>query len=87
MESKQTKTAMPRQGLGITLLTRSLAISLGLAASSSLAQDTKATDVEQLLDLSLEELLDVKVTSVSRREERLFNAAAAVYVITDDDIR
>ncbi len=40
-----------------------------------------------LLDLSLEELGDIKVTSVSRVEERLADAPAAVFVITGDEIR
>ncbi|HWA15919.1 MAG TPA: TonB-dependent receptor [Gemmatimonadales bacterium] len=37
--------------------------------------------------LSLEELLDVKVTSVSRRPELLSAAPSAIQVITGDDIR
>lgn len=37
--------------------------------------------------LSLEELLDMEVTSVSRRPEKLSSAAASIQVITADDIR
>ncbi len=37
--------------------------------------------------LSLEELAQVEVTSVSRRPESLSEAAAAVFVITEEDIR
>ena len=40
-----------------------------------------------LTALSLEELLEIEVTSVSRKEEKLFEAAAAVYVITGEEIR
>ncbi|OFW00317.1 MAG: hypothetical protein A3I61_00020 [Acidobacteria bacterium RIFCSPLOWO2_02_FULL_68_18] len=40
-----------------------------------------------LTTLSLEELLNVEITSVSRKEETLLRTAAAVYVITEDDIR
>ncbi len=40
-----------------------------------------------LTDLSLEELLRVEVTSVSREREPLQRAAAAVYVIDAEDIR
>lgn len=40
-----------------------------------------------LADLSLEELADLRITSVSRRAERLADAPASVYVITADDIR
>ncbi len=41
----------------------------------------------QLADLSLEELLNIEITSVSKRPERLTDAAASVFVITHDDIR
>ncbi len=37
--------------------------------------------------MSLEELVDVEVTSVSKKRESLLAAAAAVYVITQEDIR
>ena len=40
-----------------------------------------------LFDLSIEELGQVRVTSVSRRAEALNEAAASVYVITAEDIR
>jgi iron complex outermembrane receptor protein len=40
-----------------------------------------------LKTLSLDELAKVQVTSVSRREERANEAAAAVHVITEEDIR
>jgi iron complex outermembrane receptor protein len=40
-----------------------------------------------LADLSLEELTQVKITSVSGRPEPLSDAPASIYVITSDDIR
>src|SRR5882724_10752865 len=40
-----------------------------------------------LAELSLEELATINITSVSRRNERLSDAAASVYVITADAIR
>ena len=40
-----------------------------------------------LADLSLEQLANVVVTSVSRRGERLSDAAASIYVISSEDIR
>ena len=45
-----------------------------------------ATELSDLADFSLEQLADVKVTSVSRQSERLSEAAASVYVITHEDI-
>ena len=41
----------------------------------------------EFADLSIEELANIDVTSVSRRPERLQDAPASVYVITADDIR
>ncbi|WP_162249310.1 MULTISPECIES: TonB-dependent siderophore receptor [unclassified Rhizobacter] len=40
-----------------------------------------------MTDLSIEELANLQITSVSRRAERLSDAAAAVYVITPEAIR
>ncbi|WP_240143521.1 TonB-dependent receptor [Nitrosomonas sp. JL21] len=40
-----------------------------------------------LLDLPIEELMKIEVTSVSRRSEKLTQVASAVFVITQDDIR
>ena len=44
-------------------------------------------DVETLTDLSLRQLCDMQVTSVSRKPESLSDAGAAVFVITQEDIR
>lgn len=57
---------------------------LGPAADGAAAPQGKPQD---LTGLSLEELADIEVTSVSRRPEQLSQAAAAVFVITRDDIR
>jgi len=40
-----------------------------------------------LTELTLEELMDVEITSVSKRKEKRREAAAAVFVITAEDIR
>src|SRR3989454_1057457 len=55
-----------------------------LAAFAANAQTGKPSD---LADLSLEELANLEITSVSRRAERLADAPASVFVITGDDIR
>lgn len=41
---------------------------------------------EDLMTLSLEDLMQQKITSVSRKPQRLSHAAAAVFVITAEDI-
>lgn len=46
-----------------------------------------AQSIDALKKLSIEELLDVQVTSVSKRTEPLSNAPAAIVVITADEIR
>lgn len=40
-----------------------------------------------LMNMSLQQLADMDVTSVSKREEKASQAAAALYVITQEDIR
>jgi iron complex outermembrane recepter protein len=56
------------------------AIAAAIAAPCALAQ-------RPLADLSIEELADLPITSVSKRSERLADAAASAFVITRDDIR
>lgn len=46
-----------------------------------------AAPVADIADMSIEELANIQITSVSRRPERLAAAAASVYVITAEDIR
>jgi iron complex outermembrane receptor protein len=51
---------------------------------------TRAADPaipDDLAELSLDELLGIEVTTVSKRSERLTQSAAAVFVLTADDIR
>ena len=69
---------------------RSRALCRALATGALAALSTGAwaqAAKPDLADLSLEELADVTITSVSRRAERLSDAAASVFVITQDDIR
>jgi len=42
---------------------------------------------DNLADMSLEQLANLTITSVSKRPERLADAAAAVFVISNEDIR
>jgi len=42
---------------------------------------------DDLLDLSIEELMDINISLVSRKAEPLRSAPAAVYVVTGDDLR
>ncbi len=46
-----------------------------------------AVEPDELVDLSLEELGNIVITSVSKRPERIADAPASVYVISAEDIR
>ena len=46
-----------------------------------------ASDVEGLKNLSIEELSNIEITSVSKRDEKLSDAPTSVFVITSEDIR
>ena len=59
------------------------ATALPLAPAPALAADA-ASGLDQL---SLEDLMQVEVTSVSKKPQRLANVAAAVHVISAEDIR
>ncbi len=51
------------------------------------AQTPSTSRVEPVEDLSVEEILGLQVTSVGRKAQQVANAPAAVYVITQEDIR
>ena len=51
------------------------------ASSTAIAADSDS------LDLSLQELMNVEVTSVSKQKQPLSNSPAAIYVVTSESIR
>jgi iron complex outermembrane receptor protein len=65
-----------------------LRIAVLLASLEAASASASAPDVQdRLAGLSLEELSNVRIISVSRREERLADAPAAIFIITSDDLR
>ncbi len=58
-----------------------------IAAVTAFAANSQTGKPSDLADLSLEELANLEITSVSRRAERLSDAPASVFVITGEDIR
>ena len=59
-----------------------------ITCSSVLPLTLHAQQVEEnLLDMSLEDLMNIEVTSVSKRAQSIANAPAAIYVITAEDIK
>ena len=63
---------------------RRLVLIAALSALSSLAQQTKDPD---LSDASLEDLMNIQATSVSKKERKPSKTGAAIFVITPDDTR
>jgi iron complex outermembrane receptor protein len=55
-----------------------------VGASGQVSQPADKTDLSQM---SLEELTKVEVSSVARKDQKLYKTPAAVYVITKEDIR
>ena len=43
-------------------------------------------DESELLNMDLEELMNMTVTSVSKKEEKAFSAASAIYIITKEEL-
>ena len=70
--------------LGKTILTLGAAT---LIAAVCAGDQTAAITGKNLGDLSLEELMNETVTSVSKKEQKLTDAAAAIAVLTNDDLR
>ena len=64
-----------------------LGLLLGVVLASHALSAPAETFPDDLSGLSLEELGNIRITSVSKRSERLADAAASVFVITNDDIR
>lgn len=62
-------------------------IALTLAIMAAGPAQVTATVAVDLADLSIEELANIEITSVSKRAEPLTDAAASVFVIARDDIR
>lgn len=64
---------------------------IGLFATPSLGAvppaNLQLTSQEDLTELPLEALMDLEVTSASRKPQRLANTAAAAFVISQEDIR
>lgn len=61
-----------------------IAISVLFALGSTLAL---GSDDDPFFDLDLKEVLNLEITSVSKKPQTVSRAAAAVFVITSDDIR
>ena len=61
-----------------------LVLMAALAVLPDFGQVTKDADLSQV---SLEDLMNIQVTSVSKKEQKLSRTGAAIFVITQEDIR
>ncbi|HQU63779.1 MAG TPA: TonB-dependent receptor plug domain-containing protein, partial [Nitrosomonas sp.] len=66
----------------ITLVTANASI-----AGNFSAQPQPASSSHNLMDLSIEELMNIEVTTASRQAQKLSQTSSAVFVITQEDIR
>ena len=57
------------------------------AAPTQQAPQNSASPQKDLTSTSIEDLMNVQVTSASRKEQKLSKVAAAIFVITQEDIR
>jgi iron complex outermembrane receptor protein len=65
-----------------------LALACSLVSARALADQGPQNETSgDLYQISLESLMNMEVTSVSKREQKLSQAAAAIFVINQDDIR
>lgn len=74
-------------GLGPLPRAARSALALALAMGIGRGAERGPLSSSDMKRLSLEELMDIEITSVSKRPENLYEAASAVQVITREDIR
>ncbi len=90
MKSETIEKASSSEGRKVArLLTvfAALGLFIVLTHSFSDAADADPQSSQTIMDLDLEDLMQIEVTSVSKKQETIKGAAAAIYVITADDIR
>lgn len=75
------------QSVRVTISVTLLMTIAMICSSAVVAQQRAVPRPPDLADLSLEELMSVEVTSVSKHEQHIMEAPAAIYVITPEDIR
>ncbi|HWF12977.1 MAG TPA: TonB-dependent receptor plug domain-containing protein [Candidatus Acidoferrales bacterium] len=74
-----------------TVLALALSLTSATASAQTVAVTTKnsalAGSPNDLSQLALEDLMNIKVTSVSKTDQKMSQVAAAIFVITDEDIQ
>ncbi len=76
----------PRLGsCAATLLAAVVLSAPALAEEKGVA--ARADSTQDIASMGLEQLMNIEVTSVARKEQRLGNAASAIFVLSEEDIR
>lgn len=76
-----------RSAFRLTTFLLIVLLPLFFSVSHSFGSNGELTASADFVSLSIEELMNIEVTSVSKKAEKLSDAAAAVFVITGDDLR
>ena len=76
---RATTRRFSRLGAGLLAMTLGLGLPGSASAASAMGDD--------LTEMSLEDLMSLEVSSFSKKDEKLSETPAAVFVITNDDIR
>jgi iron complex outermembrane recepter protein len=84
-ESNKFRKNLPFMGFWVFSIF-CLLMSIPANVRADAAPEPKESEID-LTAVGIEDLMDLTVTSVSRKEQKLYNAAAAVFVITQEDIR
>src|SRR5690349_24257086 len=81
--------SLPKGGAGrrIAILLARLGVTLALSLGIAIVSGAQTPPPRDLTQFSLEDLMNVQVTSVSRKEQKLAKTGAAIFVITQEDIR
>ncbi len=72
---------------GVRNAAKAASLAVAIICAGTHANAAEGLNTDDLLNLSLRELAEVEVTSVSKKAEKETEAAAAIFVITQEDIR
>ena len=87
VDRNKTHLAATPAACRATIIATAIGIAVGAYAPSALAQTVAgAESMSSLKALSIEDLMNIEVTSVSKAAEPLNDAATSIYVITREDI-
>jgi len=88
-KSAITSRTLPARIGGLLVLSLTLLAGevLGQSSQPALQPSPQTARQRDLSQVSLEDLMNIEVTSVSKKEQKMSQAAAAIFVITQEDIR